>query len=952
MKTFIDKTVDKIYENHRDTLGEVLVVFPSRRAGLYFKKSLSERIEKPVWSPTVLSINDFIAKYSRYNTGDTLTLIFELYVSYRKYFAEETFDEFYGWGEMLLKDFDEIDKYIADAKLLFKHIKDEKEIEASFPAEIREDAKTFWDSILNIKTENKYKDNFLKVWDRLYDIYNDFKKSLTAKGIAYEGLAARELAERINEEGLFRGYGKIYFAGFNSVNKCEYTIFKTLKNKGFAEILWDADEYYLNDERQEAGVFLRKYIKTLGGEVINPDDSLLNSVKNINVIGSPLNAGMVKAFGNELSKFMKENEALPEKTLVLLPDANALLPALYSLPEESGDINVTMGLPLKTTPLYNFINIIHKLQINKIYENGVLKFYHKDVLRLLMHPYIKFASVKEIFSLANSIRKENVVYVNVSNGLTDRLPEGYSKQFLDSIFSSVSEVSGIIDYLNRIINLLAVRIEKSEDAEANYKMFQLEYLYNFSTQINRLTDAMETGGIEMNQTTFWNMLIQILNNTSVVLTGEPLKGLQVMGLLETRNLDFENVFILSMNEAKMPKGMSNQSYIPYSLRKAFGMPTFEDSDNITAYYFYSLIQKAKNVFLFYDTEVGNEVKEKSRYILQIENELAEKNKMIKYTSKIVSPTVRVSKDALIEVKKDEALIEFMLKDIKRISPSDVNNYIGCSLQFYLKKVLKLEAGEEVEEIFSAGTFGTVFHGIMQELYLPYLDKNVNEEIVDGIIEVVDNNFDEVFDRFIKSSVELKSLNFREKGRNILYKSVIQKLVRRLLLEEKKRGNFHVSGLETWIEEKIPVNILGEERTVNIGGKVDRVDDVNGIKVVLDYKTGEAGLRKYSDKNPDEFWKELFVDTKLKANLQTLFYSYLLYLRDGGESYQAGLYPLKEIRDGIKYMRPEPFRKDELETFGKGVRKVVEEMYDPSKTFVQTEDEKQCEYCDFKSLCRR
>jgi ATP-dependent helicase/DNAse subunit B len=516
----------------------------------------------------------------------------------------------------------------------------------------------------------------------------------------------------------------------------------------------------------------------------------------------------------------------------------------------------------------------------------------------------------------------------------------------------VSEVDGIIKYLNEIINLLAVRIEKSDDAEANYKMFQLEYLYNFSTHLNRLTDAMQTDGIEMNQITFWNMLMQILNNASVVLTGEPLKGLQVMGLLETRNLDFENVFILSMNEAKMPKGASNLSYIPYSLRKAFGMPTFEDNDNITAYYFYSLIQKAKNVFLFYDTEVGNEVKEKSRYILQIENELIEKNKKIKYTSKIVSPTVRVSNEAVIEVKKDEALVEFMLKDIKRISPSDVNNYIGCSLQFYLKKVLKLEAGDEVEEVFSAGTFGTVFHGVMQELYLPYLGKNVDEKIVDGIIEVVDNNFDEVFDRFIKSSKELKYLNFKEKGRNVLYKSVIQKLVRRLLLEEKKRGDFHVSGLETWIEEKIPVKILGEERTVNIGGKVDRVDDVKGIKEVLDYKTGEAGLKKFNEKNPDEFWKELFIDTKLKANLQTLFYSYLLYLRDGGESYQAGLYPLKEIKDGIKYMRPEPFTKEELETFGKGVRKVVEEMYDPSKTFVQTEDEKHCEYCDFKSLCRR
>lgn len=952
MNNFIHKTAAKIFDTHKDSLGNAMVVFPSRRAGLYFKKSLSLLIEKPVWSPTVLSLNDFIAKYSRFNLGDNLTLTFELYKSYRKYFSDETFDEFYSWGEMLLKDFDEIDKYMVDARLIFKHIKDEKEIEAAFPAEIREEAKTFWESLLNIKTENKYKDNFLKIWDRLFDIYSDFKESLLSQGMAYEGLAIREIADKINNVELFKGYTKIYFAGFNSVNKCEFTIFKALKNKGLAEILWDADDYYLNDEKQEAGIFIRRNLRMLGGEVIKSDESLLNSEKNIHVIGSPLNAGMVKTFGNELSKFMKENNALPEKTLVLLPDSNALLPALYSLPEEANEINVSMGLPLKTTPLYNFINIVHKLQINKINEKGVLKFYHKDVLRLLMHPYIKFASVKEIFQLANNIRKENVVYVNVSYALIDRLPEGYSKLLLQSIFSPVSEVGEIVKYLNDIINLLAVRIEKSTDAETNYKMFQLEYLYNFSTQLNRLTDAMEIEGIDMNRLTFWNMLMQILNNASVVLTGEPLKGLQVMGLLETRNLDFENVFILSMNEAKMPKGAANLSYIPYSLRKAFGLPTFEDNDNITAYYFYSLIQKAKNVYLFYDTEVGNEVKEKSRYILQIENELAEKNPKIKYAAKIVSPTVKEVKESPVEVAKDESLTEFMLNEVKRISPSDVINYIGCSLKFYLKKVLRLEAGDEVEEVFSAATFGTVFHGVMQELYTPYVGKNVNSSTIDGLIDLVDNNFDEVFDKFIQSSDELKSLNFKEKGRNVLYKSVIQKLVRRLLLEEKKRGSFQVSGLEKKIYEKVKIDIKGNEYEICIGGIVDRVDVVNGVNVVIDYKTGEAGLKKFDTKNPDEFWKEIFVDTKLKANLQTLFYSYLLYLSDGGEAYQAGIYPLKEIRDGIKYMRPEPFRKDEMEKFGNGVKKVVEEIYDPSKTFIQTEDEKNCEYCDYKSLCRR
>lgn len=952
MNNFIGKIAKKVYSEGKDNLSKILVVFPSRRAGVYFKKELSLLIDKPVWSPSVMSVNEFISKFSNYELADNLTLVMELYKTYKKFFPNESFDDFYGWGEMLIKDFDEVDKYLVNAEHLFRVLKDEKEIESEFPAEISEEAKSFWGSLLKINSENEYKKNFLNIWERLYDVYSDFKGSLATQGIAYEGMAVRDVAEDMEKFDVFNAYEKVYFAGFNSLNKCEQKIVRFLKEKGKAEIFWDADKYYLNDAKQEAGFFIRKFQKLIGGEVVEPGESMTVSVKNIKVIGSPLNTGMLKAFGNELNNLLEEGNANLEQTLVVVPDSAGLLPALYTLPEKLESVNVTMGLPLNSTPLFNLISIIHKLHSRRVFEDGKNKFYYKDVINLLMHPYIKFSSAKEIFDFAGRINKNNIVYIDVFEEFIKGLEPKGLQILLSKIFYVSSDVNDIINNLNEIINTLALRMESSQDTDANYKLFQLEYIYNFSTQLNRLTDALRTEGIELNQITFWNMLIQILNSSNVIFTGEPLKGLQVMGLLETRNLAFENVFILSMNEAVMPQSTQGNSYVPYSLRKGFGMPTYEESDSINAYYFYSLIQKAKNVYLFYNTEVGNEVKEKSRYILQIENELTKVNPNVKYTTEIVSPTVNEESENRIVIQKSEELNEFMLKSVKRFSPTDLCDFIACGLKFYLRKVLRLKEGEGVEEVFSAATFGTVFHGVMELLYKPYTGKPITESILDGLINNVEKEFDKIFYSFVNSKEELKNVNFSEKGRNVLYKTVIQKLVIKLLEQEKRRGDFKIRETEKWLEEKIAIEVNGTEREVNIGGKIDRIDEEGGETIVIDYKTGEAGLKKLKEKNAGIYWEELGSNPSYKANFQTMFYAYMLYKKEPEKKYNAGLYPVKNLSKEIITVTDETLGGEEMARFGEVLKGVLSEIFNTEKPFTQTEDEKNCKYCDFKAMCRK
>ncbi|MCE1164890.1 MAG: PD-(D/E)XK nuclease family protein [Bacteroidetes bacterium] len=950
---FIKNTAELIFDRHKESLKDIAVVFPSRRAGMYFKKELSELLDTPVWSPSVYSLNDFVSKFSELETADTLTLVFELYGPYSKHLEAESFDEFYPWGEMLLKDFDVIDKYLVNSDLLFRSIKNEKEIEQTFPIEVVEQVKTFWSSVINLKQQNEYREKFLNIWENLNSIYKSFRESLLAKKIAYEGLSLRHLSENIGSIGF--AYKKIYFAGFNSLSRCERNIIEYLKGKNIGETLWDADKYFVDDAKQEAGFFIRKNLKYFAGDnkdsgLQQAESSLLTGHKNIRVTGSSLTSGMVKSFGIELKKFLADNPGAAKNTAVVLPDENALLPVLYSLPDNAEGINITMGLPFRSTPLFALVRIIQKLQSGKIFEKGKYKFYHEDVIRLLLHPYIKYLAPDKIFPFIRDIKETNIAFAEPRQDFIKSLEEGTSKDILELLFKPVYEVKDIMEYISSVCDLLMLKTEETAGSSEN-KMFQLEYLYFLSANLNRLMDIIEEKNITLNQTTFWNLLVQQLNSSRIVFTGEPMIGLQVMGLLESRNIKFENIFILSMNEGVMPAGNTFNSYIPYNLRKAFGLPTYEENDSINAYHIYSLISKAENVFLFYDTEIGSEVKEKSRYILQIENELRNTNRNIEYSRGIATFKLSAHPANDIVIKKDKALLEKLKENVVRLSPSDLNAYINCTLQFYFKKVLKLGAEEKVEEVLSAASFGTLFHEILQNLYKPYKDKTITVNDLSDIADNVNNSFDKIFGDVLFKNDKLKNLNLAEKGRNTLYKSVLEKLVNRFLDAEKKRAPFKVLELEKWLSSEITCESDGTELKIEIVGKADRIDEAENTIVVIDYKTGDSKLRAF--KNDDKFYENLFANPDYKYNFQTLFYAYMMYLANDISRINAGIYAMKEISTGgLQLMAEKFFDPEDVKLFGSGLKNLIDGIFSSENMFEKTNEVKRCEYCDYKSICGR
>ncbi|MCU0372471.1 MAG: PD-(D/E)XK nuclease family protein [Ignavibacteria bacterium] len=942
MKNFISHTAEIIHKNHGTNLNNVLVVFPSCRAGYYFRRELAALIDKPVWSPAVISLNEFISKYSDCDTADYLTLLFELYDAYSKFLPDETYDSFYTWGDMLLKDFDTIDKYNVDASVLFKVIKDQSEIDAAFPLEVQQQLMEFWNGVFKAEANNEYRNKFIGIWSGLLGVYYEFRKNLESKGIAYEGMSVKNLSDNI--EKINFGYEKIYFAGFNSLNKCEENIMNFLVQSGKAEILFDSDSYFIDDKKQEAGKFLRRNFKTFGPGLVPPSNRLVSGAKNVTVTGSPLTAGMVKAFGNELKKFASADGFVPERTVVVLPDENTLLPVLYSLADEIKDINVSIGLPFRATPFYNFISRLRKLQNGKKPEKGKITFYHKDFTGILLHPYVKYISPENTFDIIGKIREQNIVYVNPDEFIKSDIFTDYG--LVHEIFSSVNNVSELIGWLEKITNFLAERLEAG--MEDKYKLFQLEYLYNFTTNLNRLKDVITERGVDMNPASFWSLLMQLLDSSRINFTGEPLKGMQVMGLLETRNLDFDNVFILSLNEGSLPQGSASSSYIPYNLRKAFGMPTFEDNDAITSYYFYGLLQKAKNIFLFYNTQTGNEVKERSRYVYQIENELAKFNPKVNFVNKIVSFPVAVSPPRKIEIKKDGELIDYMLKNIVKLAPSHLINYIECKLKFYLKIIAGLEAVEEVEEVFDAKTLGTFFHDLVEDLYAPYKGSTVDTAAINDMRSVLKEFFDSKFDTVKESKVQYRHADLDTVGRNALYKSVILKLINRLLDADEKR-EFRVHALEKWYETPFGFSVDGSPHNIKLFGKTDRVDqDKNGY-TVIDYKTGSADLKKYSSDTLDK----MFSDPSYRANFQTFFYAYLMHKEKNITDINAGIYAMKEARTkGLQLMKPSAFTIDEFELFEGKLLLLLGEIFGSDVPFTQTEDESVCSYCDFKSICER
>lgn len=950
---FLKKIAGSLYQIHGQRIADLTIVFPNRRAGLFFKEYLNRIITGPVFSPEIVTIQELFSNISSLHTEDPLQLIFRLYKIYKDLSgSKESFDEFYQWGEMLLHDFDQVDKYLVDAELLFTNITDLKEIDEHFNDwndERKEEIKHFWNS-LNSGDQKRDQKEFAHLWQVLYPVYVKFKAELVSQSIAYEGMLFRTAVENLGAlESSYLSEKQFIIAGFNALNSCEKSLFQTLKDKGNISFYWDFDQYYMNDPNQEAGLFMRENIRLFPQIDFPYDTDLLRSPKNIQIFHTTSHIGQTQIAAGQIPHSTGKKIDFDE-TAVVLCDEELLLPLLSSLPEDIDKVNVTMGLPLKQTPLFSLINLLISLQKKNKKENGITQFHHKSVLDILNNQLIQSVHPLECKSLVDKIIKNNLLYISET--------ELCKTDLLFKIFGLVDSVSDLPEYFLSILYELFTFWEKNN--AGSYAINYQEYIYQIYVSVNKLNNTLFKYGVEimgssdyLTKETFFKLLLQYLSALSITFEGEPLSGIQVMGILETRTLDFQNIILLSVNEGIMPKANASGSFIPYHLRRGVGLPTIEEQNAMYAYYFYRLLQRSENVTFIYNSGTnGLKTGEKSRFLYQL---LLESHFDITETGleNSIDP-VNVIPITVAKQGKVMEKLNAILESGRRISPTALDQYLHCSLSYYFKYITHFQEDDEVSEEVDARMFGKIFHQVMERLYQPFIDKSVDERTINSMIlnsEKIEVLLKEAFNQlFFKLDQGLENVSLS--GRNILVFEVIRKMVLQTLRVDLKRTPFKISGLEQNVGATL--SIREGSKAIRIGGIIDRIDYKSGAFEIIDYKTGttEHSFNSVADLFDREAKK------RNKAAFQTLVYGLIwdkIHPESGGIF--PGIYGLKKIfkEDKTRLTNREDGGNDvnylEIkDQFEPQLISLLEEIFNPEIPFRQTSVEENCQYCNFASIC--
>ena len=965
MPPFLYQTAQYLYDTYRDTLSEVVVIMPNRRAGLFLRKYLAGMLTRISWAPVVFSIEDFIASLSGLKEAEQIHCLVELYEVHRAVEREKAqpFDEFLNWGTQLLSDFNELDRYLADPDALFTYL-DEVRI------------MTVWNPDNEPLTE--FQQNYLKFYHSLLTYYTGLKQRLLSKGQAYQGLIFRQGWERLQREEVDIPWKRLIFTGFNAMTTAEEKIIDWLVQRDDAELIWDMDSYYLDDPRQEAGSFLRKWIHKWpdSAERWKFDDFKQGS-KAIEVIGAPDVIGQVKLCGEILQQLNAE-EHLDERTAIVLPDERLLLPLLNSIPEGIHDLNITMGLSLSQTPLADLLEMVLQMHTNAVRmnrgKNASGKFYYRDVLKVLRHPYINrlaSASLKgnqfAFQDLVEKIKSGSLVFVRKKDLVAENTGLfGANFEFLDLMFSPWESLPDAIKGLQSLVEgiVSALCQENSEeiaDGGHDTSPVELEYAYATSRILHQLHQIVTGSKDYFTWDTLVKFLKQLFDTTSLPFFGEPLKGVQIMGMLETRTLDFDRVILLSCNEGILPSGRNVQSFIPYDVRRDFHLPLYSQKDAVYAYHFYRLLQRAKQVWLLYNTEPdqlgGGEV---SRYVKQIQVELQQYNPDITIKEEFLSTPLAIGEGyPAITIGKNEKIYDTLMKKASRgFAPTALNAYRSCSLRFYFSEIAGLKEPEEVEDTIDPRTLGSAVHDALMNLYMPFKGKVLTQQNLKLMEPLVDEMIGNAFRKKFKG----EGIN---SGKNLLLVEVARIMVRnfirgemRLVEKLTKNGEtMTVVMLEQHLTKTIRISNQGTEMDVRIKGFVDRVDRIGGTTRVIDYKTGN--VNKKDVEVPD--WEELITNPQLDMGFQLLTYAYLLANERSKTAIKAGILSLKRqsqglitvsIRDEESGNKMDFIDKQVVQKMEEVLRAILTDIYNPDLSFQQTPDVDLCVYCPYINLCGR
>lgn len=957
METFLKQVAHDLYNKAEGNFTKVAIVFPNKRASLFFNEYLAKESDRPIWSPTYVSISELFRQSSDLSIADPIKLVCDLYKVFQKATgSKETLDDFYFWGEMLIADFDDADKNMADTHALFSNLKDLNELmdNYDFLEEGQKEALSQFFHNFSINQVTELKQRFISMWNVLGDIYTEYKALLESQSIAYEGMLYRQVIEQLDVEAL--PYNKYIFVGFNVLNKVEHTLFKKLNEAGKAMFYWDYDTFYLNKTPHEAGEFIRRNLRDFPSELPASFFDNLNQPKEVTFIESPTENGQVRY----LPQWIRENLTSQEKeTAVVLCNEALLQPVLHALPDNVKHINITMGFPLSQTPAYSFVNALMELHTSGYNPNNG-RYLFAEVISVLKHPYTRQLS-PEAEKLEQTLTRDNRFYPLPSELKQDNV--------LELLFTPRRNNLDLCSMLSEALKEVAVIYQQQAASHSDaFDQLYRESLFKTYTLVNRFHTLIESKELNVQAGTFQRLLTRVMSSSSIPFHGEPAIGMQVMGVLETRNLDFRHLIMLSVNEGQLPKAGGDSSFIPYNLRKAFGMTTIDHKIAVYAYYFYRLMQRAEKVILVYNTATdGINRGELSRFMLQfliewgypVLRKQLEAAQSPQYSTPIIiekTPDVMERMKSVFDIRNNPKAL---------ISPSALNCYLDCPLKFYYKYVALLSAPDEVTADIDSAKFGSIFHYAAEHIYkdLTAHGKLISKENLETLLKdevrlqtYVDNSFKELF--FNLPQNEQPEYN----GIQLINSAVIVKYIQQLLRNDLRYAPFTFVGSEQRIFENIEICTSTGDIQSRIGGIIDRIDSKGESLRIVDYKTG-------GDADTPANVQSLFIPDKKRSNyvFQTFLYASivckklrekndsrlvapaLLYIhRAASENYS----PVIQMGEPRKPKEPvDNFAQYEGD-FRENLKILLEDIFNPDISFTQTEIEDKCAYCDFRALCKK
>ena len=942
MASFLHLLARDLLQKKGSDFERLTVVFPNKRAALFLAKELSSLIDNPVWMPEIITLGEFIGRGTGLKQAEELSLIIKLYKAYRECSGvTESFDSFYFWGSMLLGDFDDIDKYRVEAKDVFSNLVAWQKIEQAFPyltGEQEELIRGFWSSFRS-EARGKEQQLFLQTWERLYPTYVRFKEKLLAEGLCYEGMGQRLFCEQLPRVATD---APLVFAGFNALNRCEKKIFAHFRDRGDTLFYWDYDQYYTAGDHHEAGTYLRENMQlfpnALGIEHFN---NFRYNGKEIEYIALSSAIGQAKLLPSlfQEMQFPASNDLTD--TAIVLCDEKLLTPVIHSIPEGIEKINITMGYPAQHTAIAALVSLIGELRHYLKREGETTYYYYKPVVALLNHKLIRESAPGTVEQLSRDIQARNSIYIPASLLRFNEIAE--------AIFDSSEE--NMMVYLVDILKKLLVRLSAdTREAAAMEK----EFLFILFTRVQQIKNHFEEEGIVPEDKLYLRMIGKILQGLTIPFSGEPLEGMQVMGLMETRMLDFKRLIVLSANEGVIPKGNHASSFIPYSLRKGFELPTPEHQDALFAYYFYRLLQRSTDIRLLYtDTTQGIATGEMSRFLYQMKYESG-----LPIRERYVHLPLSVQETPPISIPKEEKSLQILARYTRQeergISPSALNTYMECRLRFYFRYIAAIREKEEVAEELDHRLLGEIFHKAIQTLYNTLPGKEVTTERIDALLKnelLVDSHIREAYANIYDDDVS----RMMASGANELVLSVVRKYVRKVLAYDKTLTPFTIISMEKSYRMPMQVNTGNGVHTCYLGGNIDRVDRAQQGTRVIDYKTG-------ADKTDFKTIDSLFDPgnkQRNKAAFQTLLYC-MMYGHEHPEADPVlpGIYSTKLLFtpnydyflrcDGEPILRFSPYAPE----FQEGLSQLLESLFSPHIPFDQTTNEEKCRTCSYNSICNR